>query len=398
MAITINASPDKFTPVFNPVVYTISSDNYAQPSFKFVVDVYSGSQLLGTLKLQPQVNGSEPVQVDVNGLLQELISSNYCQLNYTKTDIVNTSAGAIASYRVEFGEQYNNVVYANLNSASGFVFNGAMNHYRFPFYGQATYLNTRFLSYLDRQVVRKKDSVILSILQADDAAIASFSLVIRNAAGSSLYNATISNPYNSLSIANNRLLHLHCGFDFLFAELGFSTSVYNNAAYYEITPAGGTAHRIDLYSQCERFPGRRLYFLNEMGGFDGFNFMLTDRHSQKTTRETYMRQPGNRATGYDVTTKRFEALRRAFDTQITEQRKLQSDYLTDAEARQLLELFSSPLIYMEADASDYGGSGNILLPVWITVDNYEVQQTRLDKLFTVEVDVEMTQYSVRQKV
>lgn len=396
--ITINSSPDKFTPVFNPVVYTISSDNYAEPGFKFVADVYSGSQLLGTAKLQPHIVGSTPVQVDISDLLQELVAANYCQLNSTMADIVNTGAGAVAAYRVEFGEQYNNVVHANLISASGYVFNGAMNHYRFPFYSQASYLNTRFLTYLDRQVARKADSVILSILQSDTSALASFGLVIRDAGGNSLYSTTINNPYNSLAVTNNRLLHLHCGFDYLYAELGFGSSVYNDAAYYEITPVGGTTHRVDLYSRCERFPGRRLYFLNELGGFDAFNFMLTDRKTQRVSRETYMRPPSNRATGYDAASRRFEALRRVYNTEITERHTLQSDYLTDAEAEQLLELFSSPLVYMEADAGQLGGSGNVLIPVAITMDSYEVKQTRLDKLFTVEVDLELAELSVRQKI
>lgn len=398
MAITIVSSPDKFTPAFNPVVYTISSDNYNEPSFKFVADVYSGAQLLGTAKLQPQVNGSLPVQVDISRLLEELVAANYCQLDSTMTDIVNPAGGAIASYRVEFGEEYDGTTYANLNSASGFVFNGGMNYYRFPFYSQATYLGSRFLTYLDRQVVRKQDSLILSILQSDLAAIASFGLVIRNAAGTSLYSSTISNPYNSLAITNNRLLHLHVGFDFLFAELDFNTTVYNQAAYYEITPSGGTTHRVYLHSRCERFPGRRLYFLNELGGFDGFNFMLTDRESQKVAQEAYMRAPSNRATGYDASARRFEAQRRVFNMEITERHKLQSDYLTDAEAEQLKELFSSPLIYMEADATNLGGTGKVLIPVAITLDSYDVKQTRLDKLFTVEVDIELTQMSVRQKI
>lgn len=398
--ITIQDSPAKFTPAFNPVYFKISSSNYAQPDFKYVADVYSGSgQLLASLKYQPQQAGSQPIDIDVSRMLQELVAANYCKLNAAATpDIVLTGSGLLSAYSVQFGEQYGGVMYANQVSFSGYVYNAVLNNKRFAFYNQAVFLNNRFLTGFQRQVARKSDSLIVSILQSDVAAMASFAFEIFNNAGTSIHSENIPNPYISLVLASNRALHLHCGFSYLFARLGFDLADYNAAAYYTITPPGGTPFRVDLYSQCERFPGVRLFFLNEYGGFDSFNFMLADRRSYSTMRESYRRQPDNRRTGYDATSRRFEALTRNFNTEVTEKYKLTSDYLTDTEAALLVELLTSPLIYMQVDAAGYGGTGNVLIPVDVKTSTYDLKKTALDKMFNLELDLELTYQNYRQSI
>lgn len=400
MAITLNSTPDKFTPAFNPVHFSVSSDNYSQPDFKFVADVYDGSgNLLATLKYQANVQGSTPISIDVNRMLHELVGPDYCKLNgVVSPAIVVDSGGAIAGYSVQFGEQYGGVVYANLTSFSGYAFNGSMNFYKFAFYDSANWLNEKFLTPLSRQTVRKRDSVMLSILQSDDTAITNFAVNIFSAAGASLYSTTVTNTLTSLSATNNRLLHLHVGFDYLYAQLAFGSTVYAGAAYYTITPNGGTAMRFDLFSRCERFPGVRLYFLNELGGFDSFNFLLPDRYTQTNERKMYQRQPANKQTAYDATNKRFEATNRSYHTRYTEKMRLSSDYLTDTEAQHLLDLIPSPLVYMEKDAAAYGGSGLVLVPVDIKMTDYAVKKTALDKLFNADLDVELTQATYRQTI
>jgi len=400
MAITLNSTPDKFTPAFNPVYFSVSSDNYSQPDFKFVADVYDGTgNLLASLKYQANVQGSTPISIDVSRMLHELVGPDYCKLNSVVSPaIIVNSGGAIAGYSVQFGEQYGGVVYANLTSFSGYVFNGSMNHYHFAFYQSSAWLNEKFLTPLSRQTVRKRDSVMLSILQSDAAAITNFAVNIFDNAGASLYSTTITNTLTSLSATNNRLLHVHCGFDYLYDRLAFGSSVYSNAAYYTITPAGGTAMRFDLFSRCERFPGVRLYFLNEMGGFDAFNFLLPERYTQTSEKKIYQRQPLNKQTAYDATNKRFEATNRAYYAKYTEKLRLASDYLTDMEAEHLRQLVPSPLVYMEKDVAEYGGTGLVLVPIDIKMTDYALKKTALDKLFTVEIDVELTQPTYRQTV
>ena len=53
MAITIIQSPQDFTTIGNPMTFTLESDNYAQPNFMFVCDVYQGATLITKLKAFP---------------------------------------------------------------------------------------------------------------------------------------------------------------------------------------------------------------------------------------------------------------------------------------------------------------------------------------------------------
>ncbi|GEP95562.1 hypothetical protein [Chitinophaga cymbidii] len=400
MAITIQSNPGKFTPAFNSIIFRISSDNYAQPDFKFVADVYDGSgNLVATQKYQPAVVGSSPIDIDVFRTVQELVAADYCKFNsVVSPNLVINSGGAVASYSVQFGEQYNGVVHANLTSYSGYIFNGSIPNIRFAFFQASDYLNKKFLTTLSRQVVRKRDSAMLSILQSDTTAITGFDVEIFDLAGNSIYTGNIENPLTSLSATNNRLLHVHCGFDYLYAQMGFNSTVYAQAAYYVISTSPGASMRFDLYSLCERFPGVRLYFLNDLGGFDAFNFMLPDRWSQSNEKKVYQRQPLDKRSSYDPTNKRFEATVRSYYTRYVNKVKLTSDYLTDQEAQLLLQLVPSPLVYMEIDATEYGGTGLSLLPVDVKMTDYEVKKTRLDKLFTVEINIEITQPNFRQAV
>lgn len=400
MAITILESPDKFTPAFNPVRFSISSDNYSQPDFKFVLDIYNGSgTLLATLKPQPNIQGSTPVEVDISRVLQELVAADYCKFNdVVSPAIVVTSGAGISGYSVQFGEQYGGVVHANLNSSSGFVFNGAINFYRWAFYSDAKYVNKKFLTGTHRQINRKRDSAMLSILQSDTAAITNFQINIFDAQDDPIYSTTVANPYTSLSTVNNRMLHLHVGFDYLYARLAFGTSVYNDAQYYTITPNGGEPYTFQLHSRCERFPGTRVYFLNELGGFDAFNFLLPDRFTQVADRKTYDRRPLDLKAAYDPVMRRFEATNRTYTGSYHERIRLASDYLTDSESIHLTGLIPSPLVYLEKPAIELGGAlnENVMIPVKIQMNEWGLKKEELDKLFTLELDVDLVHPTYRQ--
>jgi hypothetical protein len=290
------------------------------------------------------------------------------------------------------------VVYANLTSYSGYVFNAGINNLRFAFYNSADYLNKKFLTQFNRQSVRKKDSAMLSILQSDTTALTGFTLTVYNMAGVNIFSTVIANPYTSLSDRTNRLLHLHIGFDYLYTRLAFSGTVYSTAAYYTIQTAGGTLFRMDLNSRCEKFPGKRLHFLNEMGGFDSFNFLMDTKRRQATERKTYQRQPSNIKTGYNATTHKFEAITRNFDTKYTEKLSVTSDFLYDHESKLLSELLTTPLAYIEDDGSLYGGTGTVLIPANVTTLEYEIKKTVVDKLFTSDLEIELTTDNYRQVI
>ena len=106
MAITVQGKPDKLRPVYNPIVFYVSSTNVAQEGFKYVVDVYYAgtSNRIGTsIKLFPRP-GDQYGVVDLNQLLQS-------EVTYFIDQTLQTTAVTpenFVNYDVKFGEEYVN--------------------------------------------------------------------------------------------------------------------------------------------------------------------------------------------------------------------------------------------------------------------------------------------------
>ena len=57
MAITgVTYEPQDYRTAYNPVEYVLTSNQTAQPRFKYVIEVYDGATLLGTLRVPADPN------------------------------------------------------------------------------------------------------------------------------------------------------------------------------------------------------------------------------------------------------------------------------------------------------------------------------------------------------
>lgn len=389
--ITISDYPQGYTPAFNPVVFSVLSDEADLVGFKYIVDVRDAAgNYIATAKYQPPADPSEPIQLDLQRFLHELVGSGYCNLNDTQTDqIVGTSGGA--TYYVDFSESAPGASgITGKVTASGRVFNAALKTINFAFYEDSNYLGKKWLTRFNRLSVEKTDSLQLSFIQS--AAISGVTFQAYGADGGGLVGATLG------PAPDDTLCSVNCGWNFLYNEIGFSESIYNNAAYYTLTLPSGDAMRIDIRSICSRHQGVRLYFLNELGGFDGFTFKMADTDTLEVERKGYLRQPIDKRTAYDSTSRRFEATRRNYYTRVTESKKLVSDFLSDTESALLAELFTSPLIYMEKDLTEAGGPAKVLVPVELKTNSYTIKKLSVDRLFNLEVELTLTYDNYRQTV
>ena len=55
MAVTINSSPQLFTPSDNPIIWSFSSNATANTNFSYLVEVYVRGSLTGTHQIYPAV-------------------------------------------------------------------------------------------------------------------------------------------------------------------------------------------------------------------------------------------------------------------------------------------------------------------------------------------------------
>ena len=83
-------------------------------------------------------------------------------------------------------------------------------------------------------------------------------------------------------------------------------------------------------------------------------------------------------------------------TNETQTWKIISDYINDAQAELLREMYSSPLVFLNVVNDNY------ITPSWIPVKpsatSYEVKKTASDKLFNIELDVELQLSNPRQVI
>ena len=73
MAITLYDEPQPIAPAGNPLVFTFSSDETAQPNFSFIVEVYINGSLRLTQEVYRQFNTLG--RIDVSEAVQSTLSS-----------------------------------------------------------------------------------------------------------------------------------------------------------------------------------------------------------------------------------------------------------------------------------------------------------------------------------
>ena len=105
MAITINATPSDYAPVYNKMEYLVTSDNTAEANFSYLVDVYiNGSGTKAARLRMPKRDIDDKCLVDVHRVLEATLTSDVG--NTTSTAGTNEAPNSSLSYVVKFGEEY----------------------------------------------------------------------------------------------------------------------------------------------------------------------------------------------------------------------------------------------------------------------------------------------------
>ena len=131
-----------------------------------------------------------------------------------------------------------------------------------------------------------------------------------------------------------------------------------------------------------------LHFLNDLGGFDSFPFKVA-KDSYTFEKEYYKQDPLRiQSDGTYV----FSELDREVVQNYTNQKqktRLVSDWISTEESEWLRELFSSPEIYLQ--------NGSTFTSVLLKVTDYQVKYEEFDEIFNIEVEIEYSVDSYRQR-
>jgi hypothetical protein len=400
MAVTIYDEPQLIAPAGNPLVFTFSSDQTAQPNFSFVVELY----INGTLRLTQEVfrQFNTLGRIDVSEAVQSTLTSPLV-VDGTLTTFYDT---AINEYYIIVYEKYGTTptIQASDTSTTLYGFNGALRHqdwinfdYReYNSLGSSSFLPVNFLTTFPRT---KKyfcgldERIFLGIFCTDTNIYArarvydiNNNLIDGDIISAALNDFTVFDVSPSTIVANSTI----------------TQSTFDSGAYYTIETmelglmppvfnVTSEAFKIWIDTECKRYETRRLHWLNKFGVWDSFTFSLVSIDSTTVQSYGYQREKGV-WDGTSYTYPLYQGEKVDFAKTASDQLTLNSDWINqDVQQWLVRELLESPSVYLEVN------NGTDFEPVKVTNTNYQLKTRRRDGLIQEQITIERT-YTYRSQL
>lgn len=348
MSVTIHQTPASYTPSDNPIVWTFSSNQTAQPNFVYVVKVYINNVLVKNEMVFPEngiyakYDASDWASNACNTptISADLIvnANNYCQVKITVVERYGVTpadqASAAASNIVAFKARMNDDDYINWDPADYIFGTNAKFMTNFPY----TTISPK---------VRAEDEQIRLML-INNGNNVSLAIRLYDAAGGLL----ASGAYGFTSAAF-KILMINATPSVIVAEsIGINQSDFEAAAYYTIGDTLDVADfRIDIDTSCVYRTYKRFHFMTQWGSIESYSFGLISRKEAKIESFSY----GKRFGQWDGSQFEFskDQGRDVDYAKIIENKMtVESDFLTEAVQNWLVEnMYGSPLVY-EQDLTD----------------------------------------------
>jgi hypothetical protein len=401
MAINILANPKDFAPVYNKMEYLISSTNSAEPNFAYLVDIYINGSGTKTVRLRIPLRPSDSYgKVDIHRVLESALTSNVG--NPTGDAGTYEAANSSLSYIVEFGEEYEvaGVLTQFPNEETDIsrkAFNASLEKRPFINWDVTEYeldgVTKKFLTNMpDNHKVSLNSHGWLYYL--DDPAITFINVNVFDLNGSPLAGAKIDVTASSSDIqfVPSSPASLN-NIDVANLLVGAQPIIDSTVGSYEIQARGVGSYsetRTFVLEESCKYNTNTLIFQNNLGAFDSFTFYLGDMSMTDIERKD-MKVNVDTVVGNDIVYSMNEREKVTYYTKKSETIKLMSDWISEAESNWLLELMSSPEIYLQ--------EGNELTAVAkIKATNYTKKKEVRDKLFKIDVELELGYDDYRQRM
>jgi len=403
MAINILANPKDFAPVYNKMEYLISSTNTAQPNYAYLVDIYINGSATKTVRLRIPVRPSDSYgKVDIHRVLESALTSNVGNPDPTADEGTYNASDSSLSYIVEFGEEYGTTVVQYPNEETDIsrkAFNASLEKRPFINWDVTEYemdgITKKFLTNMpDNHKVSIdshgwlyfKEETVLSIYtvityNSSGTLINSFKIDATATSGDIQFIPSSPASLNNIDNAN--------------ITLGSQPIIDSTVASYKIclglvSPLSSSETRTFQIEESCKYNSNTLIFQNNLGAFDSFTFYKGDMSTTDIERKD-MKVNIDTVVGTDIVYSMNEREKVTYYTKKSETIKLMSDWITEEESNWLLELISSPEIYLQ--------EGNELTAVAkIKATNYTKKKVVRDKLFKIDVELELGYDDYRQRI
>lgn len=389
MALSLLYKPGTYFSAHGDLLFTLienvkAGDAVNYPDYKYVCDVYIGSDLVARLKAFPRPSDNIGI-FNVSNIVRSYLDMAFA---FSPNSLRAREVGLFEFFitaTLKFGEEYGFVTYTNIIEDSERTY---FNHYNGRALGQTTILS----SYLDKvmsvrpyatPVYRNAKYCLIPFLATDDTTI---NLVIKSYNSAGLI-ATTTQPITPTAASSNRQQLFNV------SPAGINASnpgfISNYVDYYTVEFSttniiDDSVYRFNLV--CEsKYEVFTLHFLNRFGGVESRDFTKVSRKSIEVDKGDFGKLPYiisslGQPKYYDYGSNTYNETKRIYASQYKEKMALNTDILTDAEYRWLADLMVSPMVYME--------NGNYLLPVQITDKNYEFKKNVNDDLTNLTISIE----------
>ena len=384
MAITIYDEPQLIAPAGNPLVFTFSSDQTAQPNFSFIVEVYIDGQLRLTQEVFRQFNTLG--RIDVCEAVQSVVANPEIT-----TAIEYNATNSMVEYYIKVYEKYGSTptIQDDDTSATLLAFNGALEYrewvnFNYDDYDPWQTNFAKFLTYFPRSkraLCGMEENFYLGYFEQTGAQTATLVVNLFDISGNNI-------AFGSYNITESEFVILNVGPQVIIDNTAINQVDFDDCYYYtvyvELTDIATETFTIYMDLDCKRYDTYRLHWLNKLGSFDSFTFSLVSTEAANVQSYGYQRDPGVwDDTSYTYPLYAGQAIN--FAKTKTETLTLNSDWINqDIQQWLVKSLYDSPLVYLERE------NGTEFEPVKVTNSNYTLRQRRRDGLIQETVNIDRT--------
>ena len=384
MAITIYDEPQLIAPAGNPLVFTFSSDQTAQPNFSFIVEVYIDGQLRLTQEVFRQFNTLG--RIDVCEAVQSVVANPEIT-----TAIEYNATNSMVEYYIKVYEKYGSTptIQDDDTSATLLAFNGALEYrewvnFNYDDYDPWQTNFAKFLTYFPRSkraLCGMEENFYLGYFEQTGAQTATLVVNLFDISGNNI-------AFGSYNITESEFVILNVGPQVIIDNTAITQVDFDDCYYYtvyvELTDIATETFTIYMDLDCKRYDTYRLHWLNKLGSFDSFTFSLVSTEAANVQSYGYQRDPGVwDGTSYTYPLYAGQAIN--FAKTKTETLTLNSDWINqDIQQWLVKSLYDSPLVYLERE------NGTEFEPVKVTNSNYTLKQRRRDGLIQETVNIDRT--------
>ena len=410
MAVTILQTPQTFTPCYNPMWFTVSGTHTANSGFNYVfyvdIDDWTGSYTNKATIRIPKRPDSVVGVIDVSRIVSDYVNTSLDTTNYGFYYNEN-----LVRYKVRCDEEWTgSAAGSGTTLLTGYAFGGSLRGNDFVDWVDTPYKvtdyltqsNTKFLTAWSNRNIYTNQNLWLSALVGTTNTADKLVVKTYNSAGTLLGTYKINNGFNNLTTyPKGRMIRVNCGtYGLNQATLssGSQPIITASVSYYTVgllDTSGGfdfansEVKTINIIDANCKYDNYRLHWLNELGGWDSFNFNLVSKKTISVDRQTFTKPLGTLTGGSFGYTKQD---RRIIPFSISSQDtiELNSDWISETESALLQELITSPEIYWEQTTSQ-------LIPVTIVDKNYEEKKEVNDRLFNLTLKIQTNEIKERQR-